>query len=56
MTDEQLTQFIDAVVQASQFSPRATSKVQAAWRETIEANHGTDRLTAAIKDAELKAA
>jgi tellurite resistance protein len=56
MTEEQLTQFIDAVVQASQFSPRATSQVQDAWRKTIEANHGTDRLIEAIMQAERKAA
>jgi hypothetical protein len=56
MTQKELQQFIDAVVQASLFSPRVSSAAQQEWRATIERNGGAADLMLAIAEAEKRAA
>jgi hypothetical protein len=50
MTKEELNQFIQAVVQASAFSPRVTSTMEDAWMETIGKHGGKELLQLAIKE------
>jgi hypothetical protein len=56
MTAKELDQFIEAVMEATRFSPNVPSAKVGAWRETIEKHGGGATLRAAIAAVEAKAA
>ncbi len=57
MTEEELTQFIEAVIQASRFSPLATTDLQDKWRSTIiNQAGGIEKLRAAMEQVEKERA
>lgn len=55
MTKSELSQFIDAVIQASAFSPHAASSFVGEWRQTIKDNGGEEELDQAIEQFKQRA-